>query len=88
MEEEVMATFYMRSCINKNNFLLSCSRKRKRKASLLLCTVKNYQQGECSLCLHLLETLSFVITVEHSEAKVQGPGTVWEGVSQAGHLQH
>lgn len=43
MEEEVTPSFYMRSCINRNNFLLSCSRKRKSKASLLLCRVRSYQ---------------------------------------------
>lgn len=29
------------------------------------------------MCLHLLESLSFVITVEHLKAEMQGPGTVW-----------
>lgn len=52
-----MPLFYMRSCINKNNFLLyfrSFSRKKKSKASLLLFRVKELSDAaskESALCV-------------------------------------
>lgn len=83
-----MPSFYMSLCMNKNNFSLSFgsfSRKRKSKATLLLCRVGEFRDAasreNALLCLLLLESLSFVITVEHLTAKVQGPGTVWEPIS-------
>lgn len=57
MEEEVMPSFYLRSCINKNNFLLSFrsfSRKRKSKANLLLFRVgelSDVASKENALCI-------------------------------------
>lgn len=74
--------------------IISCRRSVGRgKAKLVCCfakwrAIRYCQQGECSLCLHLLGSLRFVITVEHLEAEVQGPGTVQEAIPQAGHQQH